>query len=466
MRKQDAVSGSIGAVPGFLRPLDTDQIAKVLKVEELGDKQGKQNLPLSETESFDAVEQTIVQKLESEWSWQGGELLNHLRSYAVRLAGYSIDAEFTKLQLQANATITNLRAISHQAEAELGPLREHFLATREELKNFKTSHQLVRPSRAPSNRWTSFGLLFVLLAIESTLNGIFFAKGSDYGLIGGIGTAIGISLVNVALAFSLGLGPARWTKHNNYVLKAVGSLAFMMGLSLLTVLHAFAAHLREATASFIDEDEAARAAWQALLHNPLHINDPNSAYLFALGMLFAALAIYKGYMFDDPFPGYGAVTRRFAKARDAYSNEHALLFEDLEEAREDVISSLSDGIQRIPTFPQAAANIRAQRTTILEQFRAYEAGVETAVRQLLAKYREANIKARTSGVPSHFRRTWSLPHSFLTKSEVAVALTEAEQQPTNSLAALKELKRLSQAISDEYEALIKIYPHPTQMTES
>jgi len=466
MKKRDDGSGMIGVVPGFLRPIDTDQIAKNLKPAEQGEKNGKQNIPRSETESFDDVEQTIVQKLESEWSWQGGELLNHLRSYAVRLSGYSIEAEFTRLQLQAKAAITNLRAISHQAEAELGPLREHFLAARQELKEFKTRHNLSRPSRAPSNRWTSFGLLFVLLAVESGLNGIFFAKGSDYGLIGGIGTAIGISLVNIVFAFSLGIGPARWTKHNNYLLKVIGSCTLIAGLALLIAIHGFAAHLREATASAIDEDEAARTAWQTLLHNPLSLHDLNSVYLFALGMLFALLAVYKGYTFDDPFPGYGSVTRRFARARDAYIDEHALLFEDLEETRGEVISSLTEGIQRIPTFPQAAANIRAQRTTMLEQFRAYESGVEAAVRQLLAKYRQANIAARTSNPPPHFDHNWHLPYSFLTKSEVVVSLSEAKQQPTDSSRALAELKRLSDAISGEYETLIKAYPHPTQMTES
>ena len=35
----------------------------------------------------------------------------------------------------------------------------------------------------------AFGLLFVLVALESVLNGFFFAKGSEFGLVGGIGTA-------------------------------------------------------------------------------------------------------------------------------------------------------------------------------------------------------------------------------------------------------------------------------------
>lgn len=465
MAKRDNGSGPNGIVPGFLRPIDTDQIAKQLKLIQRGEENGKQNLPRSETRSFDDVEQSIVQKLESEWSWQGGELLNHLRSYAVRLAGYSIESEFTRLQLRAKDTITNLRAINHQAEANLGPLREHYLATRSELRDFKNKHKLTRPSRAPSSRWTSFGLLFVLLAVESALNGMFFAKGSDYGLVGGIGTAIGISLVNVSFAFVLGLWPARWMRHSNLAIKFIGAVSLLSGIALITGVHAFAAHLREATTASVNEDEAGRVAWQSFVNNPLSIHDLNSVYLFALGMLFAALAIFKGYTFDDPFPGYGSVTRRFSRAQDDYSDEHSSVFDDLEDTRQEIATNLDDGIQRIPTFPQAADNIRAQRATMLEQFRAYEAGVEAAVRQLLAQYRNANIRVRSSDPPDHFHQNWSLPYSFLAKSEVLVALSEAEQEPTDTATALSELKRLSEAINGEYETLIKTYPHPTQMTE-
>jgi hypothetical protein len=38
---------------------------------------------------LDGVEQTVVQKIEFEWAWQGDALLKTLRAYADRLVGYS-----------------------------------------------------------------------------------------------------------------------------------------------------------------------------------------------------------------------------------------------------------------------------------------------------------------------------------------------------------------------------------------
>jgi hypothetical protein len=81
-------------------------------------------LPRTNEAHFDAVEQAVIQRIESEWVYQGGELTNNLRAYADRLLGYSILAEFEKLRLAAGNALTRLRSTSGQALAELGPLRD------------------------------------------------------------------------------------------------------------------------------------------------------------------------------------------------------------------------------------------------------------------------------------------------------------------------------------------------------
>lgn len=458
-------SDGLRPVPGFLRPIDTQKIAKDLRLAEKGAERGRQNLPPADTNTPDATEQTIVQTLESVWTWNGGALLNHLRSYASRLDTYSIDAEFTKLKIEGNNALAELRSADHRAEAELGPLREHFLATKTELDQFKTAHRLQRSARSPAGRWTSFGLLFVLVAVESVLNGVFFAKGSSFGLIGGVGTAVGISIVNVAFAFLLGLWPARWINHRNYLAKLMGAALSFAGLALLLALHGFAAHLREATAA-VGEEQAFALALQTLISNPLGLNDLNSFYLFGLGMVFAVLAMLKGYFFDDPYPRYGSVFRRFAAARDEYSDAHADLFDELQEIKNGTLTSLRSGITRLPTFPQIVANLRAQRHTMIEQFRGFEANVQTAVRQLLAIYRDANMTERTTDRPAHFSAQYGLPYSFLTSPEAVALMAEAQSAPVEVNAALSTLEQLSQDLLQEFERLRTTYPHPTQMTSN
>jgi hypothetical protein len=305
--------------------------------------------------------------------------------------------------------------------------------------------------------------LFVLVAIESVLNGFFFAKGSEFGLIGGVGTAIGISITNVIFAFLLGLWPARLANRRNILVRAFGIVVTGAGLVALVALHAFAAHLRDATA-LVGEDRALRNALEAMLQAPWVVANLNSAYLFGLGVIFGLGAFWKGYTFDDPYPGYGPMHRRAEGAREAYSDEHQLLFDDLETEKEDTVRRLREGIATIPLFPQNAAQIRAQRAALVEKFRAYEASVELAANQLLQIYRGANQSSRRTQPPDHFGAAWKLPHSFL-NSHAVIALTAdtVTTSPEEIASIVAELGRHRDALLSEYMKLITQYPHPTDM---
>ena len=452
-----------GLVQGYLRPIDTDEIARRLKIDADAAARGAREQPSADSQSLDAVEQRIIQTLESEWTYHGSDLINNLRAYSSRLIAVSVQTELVNLDLQAQNTLAKLRDANHRAEAELGPLREIYVSCRDELGEFRDKHKLRRAARNPSRRWTTFGLLFLLIGIEAGLNGFFFAKGSEFGLLGGIGTAIGISFLNVLFAFAIGLFPMRWLNRRNYLIKLFGFIFTVIGVAGIVALHGFAAHYRDATAT-VGEDRAFAAALQTLRSSPFILADLNSFYLFGIGLLWAFLAIWKGATFDDPYPQYGAHSRRASSAREAYSDEHAFLFEDLEKIKEDTVAQLEAGTRKIPLFPQEASLIRSQRDAHLKGFRAYESSVETSVNQLLARYRDANrFHRRNSPAPKHFDAVWKLPHSFLSNSTVLKEIAEPTTPQLDANAALDELRALSKAVLNEYESLLVKYPHPTHM---
>jgi hypothetical protein len=70
------------------------------------------------------------------------------------------------------------------------------LSARDELEEFRNRNRLSRPAREPTHRWTTLGVLFIFVTIESLLNDFLFAKGSAFDLEGGVGTAVVISLTN------------------------------------------------------------------------------------------------------------------------------------------------------------------------------------------------------------------------------------------------------------------------------
>lgn len=450
-------------VPGFLRPIDTDAVAREIGLEVQAAERGKSETPPSSATGIDAIEQQIVHRIESEWSWQGGEFIQQLKAYAQRLIAYSVAAEFTRLEIRAKDTLSQLREADHRGEAELGGLREHYIACRNELQDFRKDNRLTRAPRLHPRRWTAFGLLTVLVVVESAANAIFFAKGSEFGLLGGLWTAIVISFLNVTVSFLLGLWPVRWMNRRGVFVKLAGFVLTLVVLAGICTLHGFAAHYRDATA-VVGEERALAAALASLQANPLKLADLNTYILFFLGMLFALLAIYKGATFDDPYPGFGSRARRHEQARQDYSDRHADLFDDLAEIKDETIKILDAGINQLPRYPQQAANIRAQRAGLVETFRGYEGAIETAANRLLSDYRDTNRRWRTTPAPSYFDRLWHLPHSFLNSSEARTLIVEEPKDRIDIEETLRELSRLSQEVLTEYEKLMTTYPHPTKMS--
>jgi hypothetical protein len=341
-------------------------------------------------------------------------------------------------------------------------LRETFVSFRDELRDFQEKHKLKRAARDPANRYTTLGLLFLLVGVEAAVNGVFFAKGSEFGLVGGIVTAIGISFANVIFAFALGLFPMRWMNHRNFLVKFVGLVFTLAGVAALVALHGFAAHYRDAIA-VVGEDRALQAAVASLLKSPFVLSDLNSYYLFGIGAVWALTAIWKGYTNDDPYPRYGAHYRRATSARNEYSDEHAELFDDLNDIKEKTVAAIGAGTRRIPLFPQQAAKIRSERAGLLQAFGAYETSIQAAANQLLSRYRDGNVARRKTPAPRHFDTQWRLSRSFLTDADVMTAIAEPPTPPLDANAALDDLRDLGRTVLEEYENLLARYPHPTQM---
>ena len=460
----DAVKGDDGRgqVQGFLKPIDTDRVAEELQLDRAARERGSQEQPTRDSTSLDSVEQRIVQKLQSEWSWHGAELVNNLKAYASRLLGVTVQTEFARLDLVAQNALAKLRSANHRAESELGPLRLSYISARQELEEFKIKHRLTRSARTSASRSITIGMLVVLVSVEAAANAVFFSKGSDFGLLGGLWTAVCISAVNIVIAFALGFLPLRWLRHRNYLIKFLGLLSAAIGIASIVIVHGLAAHLREVPGT-VDEDAMFLVAARSLWSNPFGLHDINSYYLFIIGVVWAIVAIWKGYTFDDPYPGYGAHFRRFEAARETYSEEHDFLFEDLEDIKEDTIKTIDGGITRIPLFPQQAANIRAEREALRQKFKGYESSVEAASNQLLSRYRDANVAARKTPSPRHFDIPWTLPYSLLSDPNVQTLMTEASPTSMDASEALAKLRTMSLSVLDEYNGLMSRYPHPTEM---
>lgn len=449
-------------VPGLMKPIDADQLAEELRLAVRGQDDGSHELPPTHGGTLNAVEEEVIGRIMAEWVIQKEHLITMLRAYRDRLAELNAVAEIAQLRLASSASLTRFAQSKQEMRGDLARLRGAYIEARNELSDFRIKHGLKRPARSPSGRWTTVGLLFVLIAVESVMNGLFFAKGSETGLIGGVGTAFGISLVNVVFCFLLGLGPARYINWRGWTIRSVSLILTVAGLAGMLFIHLFAGHFRDAAAS--GNSNAFATASNQIFSEPWRLADISSWYLFGLGTLFGLLSFWKGYRHDDPYPHYGETFRRERDASERYNTEHDEFFGALEEVRDATIKKFEAGIANIPEYVAKSHQVRTARSALVEKFRNYEETVVQTANRLLTIYRDANRRRRQTPPPAHFSVPWALPASATGGLDALALSTDAPDGIVTDVdATLNELRALSEAVLRSYGELLAATEHLTDL---
>ena len=168
-------------------------------------------------------------------------------------------------------------------------------------------------------------IIFLMLAAKSIINGSFFIKNQRLGLIGGVFTACTIAAVNIFFSFLLGRMTVQ-VNHRNLIRKAVGAIIFLAFLVFAIGFNLFVAHFREVGAGQLGGSNPAgsRQFWA----DPAGLTIFNSWILVLVGFAFATVAWIEGYGWDDPYPGFGDVWRRWERSIADYAHEKESLLEE------------------------------------------------------------------------------------------------------------------------------------------
>lgn len=386
-----AMSGT--PIPGLFEPIDATDMARRLSLAARGEKNGKRELPAADQLTYDDVEQDILQTINVVLTKQKADAVGSLKALRDMAANLGISSQLAQLRLKAREA--RARFVGAQADigGDLAQKRSEFVQHARELEEFRATHKISRMPRAPGNSVLTFGLLFLFIALESVLNAFFFAKGSSLGLIGGFGTAVGISLLNVLAAFAAGTVFWRWSNHRSWIVKVLGVLGVVAVLGALALLHLFGAHFRDAVAS-LGEERAFAAARASLLSVPFLLQDLHSYYLFGLGCFLALAAFAKGATNGDPYPGYWGVFRRARDAARAYDDAYRSLFGELEDVRDETVEHFETALVHIPQRASQAIQAGAQQATIVRNFATYEDHLEQCGNRLLSIYYQENRASR------------------------------------------------------------------------
>jgi hypothetical protein len=475
LKSLERLRGALGRPAHTYRPtvqtfndLDVQRLERELDLKAKGTERGTANQPASDAVTIDAAEAEIVEQIGAAQKLAYAELQAQLATFHERLTDLDFESRFGAIEEVSHGGLADLKAEQQMALDDLHGLRKDLTEAEDSLKGFKSDHRIRRPAEKKSvlGLITKLLVIALLVVAEIVANGYFLSGGNELGLVGGIIEALLFSVLNVGVAvfFALILVPNLY--HRNIFRKLFGFLSLLAFFAWAAALNLGLAHYREAagtrepTAAFAQQ--ARDAVMQRLQSRPLDLDQFESWLLFAIGVLFALVALVDGLSLVDKFPGYQKVADTMRKARQAYADERRAKIQDLSQVRQDyqdAVSELRTDIAKRRTEHQA---ILAHRLKLLNLFQEYQGQLEKAANQLLRTYRDANTAARSAPAPAHFLQPFKLDRLAGSIDGTTEITAEALQQKID--AAQLNLQQVMADVTAEFERGLARYRELDSLT--
>lgn len=437
--------------------LDLDNIIRDHNLAEQGWTRGEKNLPPSTSEVLDDIEHKIISIVETERQRQLQSFSQQLNAYRQRIASLDLENEAIHIGSAAQRASTEFVVKVDEGKARLFTLWRNSCMIEKQWNDFRKHHNLTHPADYPLSRLWNFAVILVILAVESILNGNFLARGLETGLIGGIIQAFVIAAANVFFGVFLGNYVMRYAFHRSYFLRALAFVEVPVSFGIAIAFNLMVGHYRDALGG-PDPDHASIIALNTILAQPFYLASLQSWILFAMGVFFFTIAAADGFKMDDPYPGYGRISRKHEEITRDYMNEKANIVDDLSRTRDQALDSIRTARQNLASHRAELAGVLDQQGKLIHFFEAHENYLNRAVNNLLSVYRNANMRSRTTPVPEHFNDSYALPKASTSISPpfaTRVAIVDANIEKTD-IALRNAIKQVNSRFEEAVGAFHQI----------
>src|SRR5690606_15764135 len=241
---RDAIRPSIQTFP----PLNVEQIAAELAVDERARMQGADGKPPADAGAPDSEELAIAEEIERRARKAAEEYRAALELYESRIRDAIISTELrVEVESAGEGAVSDFSLRAVNDANHLAALEHEAKGRDAEYVAFRDKHRLERMPRIVSGRERLFRgvVIAIFVILESMLNGLFFAEGSEAGLVGGVIQAFTLSLLNIGAAVLFALYGMRLLIYRNFAVKLVGVCALLLYVVWLFGLNLLTAHFRD-----------------------------------------------------------------------------------------------------------------------------------------------------------------------------------------------------------------------------
>lgn len=459
MGSREGVLPSIQAFP----PLDIEQIASELHLDAHAKESGMLNQPAPDSDVEDAAEGDILAEIELRARKAEEDYRSQLDLYDGRIRRALISAnQRTSIEAAGESALTDFKVQAIDDFNQLYNASQEVKGREREFDTFRTAHNLVRLPNVVSTRerWFRGLLLAIFVVLESILNGLFFAKGSEAGLIGGVTQAFVLSVLNVGPAVLYALYGLPRVTHVRLIFKVVGWVVTLLYAAWAVGINLFIGHFRDL---FIQKagDVAVIDIVSRLTTAPLILVDTNSLVLVALGVFLSVVSFIDAAGMDDLYPGYGAVGKRRVDAVSAYADYKARCLAGLTQRRDSAIEDMSRVINLMQTAEYELRLAVEGRSRLHDTYRAYLRHLADSYFRLLQRYREANIRARSQPPPARFLKP-PAPPDFLVEPPPLELL---DLDKNVSAHVIERMEHFIKAINQRFEDAVRQYQTVVGLTD-
>ncbi|HEY9788370.1 MAG TPA: hypothetical protein V6D17_23475 [Candidatus Obscuribacterales bacterium] len=440
--------------------LDVERMRKRMRLAEEGQDRGSRDEPPTDHDSFDEIENRIINEIQSELRRSYEKAASHLRAYSERLASLKIETHVSQLSALPGEARTNFWIATEGGRDLLFQLRQDVKAIKAEYEQFRKDHGLSRMAHFPTSLKWHVAIICFLVLIEAILNGFLLARGLEFGLLGGVVYAFIIASFNVAF----GLVAGRFAFTNVVHRRSARRVAAFVGLSVwicvALLFNLGVAHYRAALGGD-NPEQAEKTAISQLADRPLYLPEVSGWLLLFLGISFSVLAAVDGWKMDDPYPGYGHLTRKLNEINQDYTDRKGLLLAELQQIRDDATKRMNALAGEVEVLADQFKNIQQSRLQLVAKFQKYVEHLEQSGNALLSAYRHANRSARKTAPPEHFREDWRIQQVPELAVDSFSGLTFQQRLDD----ALKNLPAGRRQVEEDFASAVSVYESLEELSE-
>lgn len=421
--------------------IDRAEATSALRLRERGAEQGALELPAASMQTLDVVEADVAAFIQDHFERAQIDASNSVRTYDSRLNALSLIANLSSIRTQAMIALSDFKAEVVNRRGRLTTSRDAIVDSYAELRDFRKDNRLRRPAHDAPPSTATIGTILVCWLLETIANSMFLRLGDSMGWLGGVIAAAVVGAINVGVAAVIGRAVWPLVNRREIGMRIVGWVGIATWFILTVTWNLLAGHYRDAKSLALPSPETAALG---MLGSGLE-----SIYSYGLliaGLVFAFGAAISGYKMDDPYPGYGSVSRRHAKRCDDYVADVEDATGELTAIRDDAVGEATDVRLELGRQLAQRQQILTHRNAFRRRYEEYAENLEATANALLQEYRTANRSARSTDAPTRFDTIWLLPRSQLPhapgedvpRSAIDAAEADLEQTVTDISKAFDE----------------------------